>query len=175
MVEFDRLLIEEFVDVRIAAIGIGAALDDESSEAGGGVAEGAAAALDDVLEFLLAPFFQKGRALDGSQPGADADLTEVVEHGLADIRIGGVAVVFASVEAVGMPRLCKQLPGLGRLVDRGGRLPKEFEAVRNQAAGQLRVAEGQRLVDALAVDRQARGLPHPRVVPGRFRVPLIDK
>src|SRR5271169_4334026 len=37
------------------------------------------------------------------------------------------------------------------------------------------MAEGQRLIDPVAVDRQAGGPPHPLVMPRRFRVPLIRK
>src|ERR1700704_6364945 len=47
VIELDRLLPEEFVDVGVAAIGVSTILDRERREAGGGVAEGAGAALDD--------------------------------------------------------------------------------------------------------------------------------
>src|SRR5580704_19138175 len=48
-VELDRLLLEQLIDVGIAAVRIGAAPDDERREPRRRVAEGAAAALDDVL------------------------------------------------------------------------------------------------------------------------------
>src|SRR5262249_13568181 len=53
VVELRRLLREQRVDVRIAAVGIGAVLRDECLEAGRGVAEGAARALEQVLANLL--------------------------------------------------------------------------------------------------------------------------
>ena len=37
------------------------------------------------------------------------------------------------------------------------------------------MAERDGLVDALAIERQRHGLAHPRVVPGRFRIPLIGE
>ena len=39
----------------------------------------------------------------------------------------------------------------------------------------LEMAERQSLVDALAVDGQAGGEPHPLVVPWRLRVPLVGE
>src|SRR5713101_2149527 len=50
--QFDRLFLEEFVDVGVAAVGIGAVLDDKGREPRCGIAEGTAAPADDVLEFL---------------------------------------------------------------------------------------------------------------------------
>ena len=50
MVEFDRLLLVERVDVGVAAIDERAALDDIGFEPGRSVAEGAGARLDDVFE-----------------------------------------------------------------------------------------------------------------------------
>ena len=49
MVEFRGLLRTQRVDVGIAAIDVGPAFDDEGVEAGGGIAERTAAALDEVL------------------------------------------------------------------------------------------------------------------------------
>ena len=54
-VELRRLLGEQRVDLGIAAIDVGAALDDERLQPGRGIAERAGAALDEVLELLLAP------------------------------------------------------------------------------------------------------------------------
>ena len=62
------------------------------------------------------------------------------------------------------------LGGLGR------RLPEKVVAVRHdRVAGDLGVAERQRIVGALPVDRQAGGAPHPRVMPRRFWVPLVGE
>src|SRR5438034_7985391 len=75
-----------------------------------------------------------------------------------------------------MARLGEQLPGLRRVVNRRRRLPVILEDVGHERiAGQQRVTERQRLVDALAVDREARGLAHPLVMPRRFRVPLLGE
>src|SRR5262249_57707012 len=87
VVELRRLLREERVDVRIAAVGIGAVLRDECLEAGRGVAEGAAGALDQVLETLLRVSLEKSRALQRSELGADADLFAVVERSLSELGL----------------------------------------------------------------------------------------
>src|SRR6187551_3220479 len=51
-----RVLDEQLVDVGVAAVDIGAALDDEGLHARGRVAEGAAAALDQIAVLLLGIF-----------------------------------------------------------------------------------------------------------------------
>src|SRR6266436_10218620 len=66
-IQFGRLLLEQVVDLRIAAIGIGTALDDEGGETGRGVAEGAARALDDILEPLVAVRLEKSRSFARAQ------------------------------------------------------------------------------------------------------------
>src|SRR6185437_11935190 len=53
--------------------------------------------------------------------------------------------------------------------------PIHVEAFRNDAAGDLGEAERQRLVDAVAIDRKARGPAHPLVMPWRLLIPLIDE
>ena len=133
------------------------------------------AALDDVLEALLRVALEEGGALERPQLGADADRLKVVDHRLGDVGVRGVAVVLAGVEAVGMTRLGQQLLGLGRIVHRSRRLPVIFESFRDDAAGHPGMAERQRLVDGLAVDRQAGRLPHALIMPRRFRVPLIGE
>ena len=75
-----------------------------------------------------------------------------------------------------MARLGEQFFGLRRIVSRFLRLPIIFEDVGHErVAGQPRIAERQRLVDALAVDREAGGLAYPLVMPRRFRVPLLGE
>ena len=55
-----------------------------------------------------------------------------------------------------------------------GRLPEGFVTVRHdRVAGDLGIAERQRVIGAFAVDRPARSAPHPFVMPRRFRVPLV--
>src|SRR5260370_26458868 len=59
MVQLGRLLLEQLVDVGVAAVNISATLDDKGRETRRRVAEGAAAALDQVLEALVRPSLQK--------------------------------------------------------------------------------------------------------------------
>src|SRR5713226_9511132 len=146
-IELARLLLEQRVDVGIAAVDIGASLDDESFKPGGGVAERAALALDEVLEALLRIALEEGRPLERPELGPDADLLDVVEHGLGQAGVRAVAVEFAGVEALRVARFGQQSPGLRRIVWRGRRLPVVFEDVRNDAAGELGLAERQSLVD----------------------------
>src|ERR1700730_17035553 len=52
--------------------------------------------------------------------------------------------------------------------------PVEIEEVRYVGvAGELGEAESQRLIDARAIDSEARRQANPRIVPWGFRVPLI--
>src|SRR5690242_6178846 len=106
---FDRLLGEQLVDVRVAAIDISAALDDERLHARGGVAEGAAAALYDVAVLLLHVALIEGGALDRAQPEPNADLGQAIQRRLAEVGVGGVAVVLPAIEAAGETRLGQQL------------------------------------------------------------------
>ena len=79
---------------------------------------------------------------------------EIVDHRFAEVRIGAVAGIEAGVEAVGEAGFGKQLRALFRIVNRRRRLPEELEILRERAAGEVRKAECQRLVDRLAVDAQ---------------------
>ena len=75
-----------------------------------------------------------------------------------------------------MAGLGQQLLGLRHIVDRLRRLPVEFEISRDKGvAGQPAVAEGHRVIDALAVDREIDGAPRPLVMPRRFRIPLLGE
>src|SRR5712691_6564113 len=103
VVEFHRLLLKQRVDFGIAAVGIGAALDGKGFEARGSVAEGGAAAHDQVFVFLFRIALEKCGALDRPQIGPDAGLAQVVDDGLADIRESRIAVKRAGVDAFGMP------------------------------------------------------------------------
>src|SRR5215472_7801966 len=175
VVELGRLLLVELIDVGVAAIDIGAALDDKGLQPGRGVAERAAAAEDQVFELLVRIGLNNGRPFERPELEPDPHRLEIVEHRLGDIRIGRVAVELAAVEAVEMPRLGQQVFGLDRIVNRQRRLPEEVEREGDDAAGDLRVAERDRFVHALAVDRQASGAAHALVVPWRFRVPLVGE
>src|SRR5215469_5477254 len=175
-VQFDRLLLVERIDVGVAAVNKRTAFDDVGLIAGRGIAKGARAGLDHVLEGLLGVSLDEGGSLDRPQLQADADGLKVVEHRFADICVGRVAKILAGVETLGEAGLGKDLFGLFWVVDWGGRLPEEFVIVGNdRVPGDERMAEGQRLVEAFAVDREAGGAPHSLVVPRRFRIPLVGK
>ena len=168
-IELDRLLLVQFVDIGIAAVGERAAFDELGLDAGRRIAKSARSGLDDVFELLLVVFLDEGGALDGTQPGADPDRRQIVDDRLADIRVRGVAVVIAGIEAAGVTGLGEQLFRLLRIVGGGlrRRLPEKFVAVGDDGvAGHLGIAEGQRVIRALAVDREARGASHPLVMPG---------
>ena len=85
VVELDRLLLVERVDVRVAAIDKGTAFDDVGLITRRRVAKGTRAGLDDVLERLLGVSLDEGGPLDRPQFHPDADCLKVIEHGLADI------------------------------------------------------------------------------------------
>src|SRR5215469_9095306 len=174
VVELNRLLLVERIDVGVAAIDKRAALDDISLVSGRGVAKSAGNGLDDVFECLLGVSLDEGGALDRPQLHPDANCLEVIEHSLADIGVGRVAKIAAAVEALRKTRLGEDLSGLLRVIDRGRRLPEELVIVRyDRIPGDERITEGQRQVEAVAVDRQAGGPPHPLVMPRRLLVPLI--
>jgi hypothetical protein len=63
VVEFAGLLREEFVNVGIAAIGIGAALDHERGKPGRRIAEGAAGSLDDPPRILFVDVAREARSI----------------------------------------------------------------------------------------------------------------
>src|SRR4029077_16545397 len=106
VVEFDRLLREQLVDVGIAAVGVGATLDDKGFETGGSVAEGGAATHDQALVvFFLGIAFEESSALDRPQINADAGLAQIVDDSLSNIGEGGIAVERAAVDAAGGGRL----------------------------------------------------------------------
>src|SRR5687767_12211564 len=69
-VELGRLLLEQLVDVGIVAVDVGATLDDEGLQTRGGVAEGAAGTLNDVLVGLLRVALEERRPLERPQLGA---------------------------------------------------------------------------------------------------------
>ena len=118
MVELDRLLLEQLVDVGVAAIGVSAALDVERFHSGRRIAERTAAAEDDVLQAFLGIRLEERGAFERPQPALDADFGKIVQERLGDIRIGRVAEEFAGVETVGVSRFRQQFLRLGRIVYR---------------------------------------------------------
>src|SRR6185436_1583036 len=118
-IEDRPLLAYEALDVGIAAVHVGAACGDEPFDARGRRTVRSAAALDDVLELFLRVLLEEAGSLERAQPRADADGPEVVDDGLGDIAVGGVAGVVTGVEALGEAGLGQELLGLRGVV--GGR------------------------------------------------------
>src|SRR5256886_3849227 len=173
-IQLGSLILEERIDLRIAAVDIGTAGDDEGLQARRRVAKRAARRVREVLVLLVAVAGPVRGALDRPQLGPDAELLQIVRDRLLHVRVRDVQVVFAGVEAVGVARLGQELLGLRGIERIGRRLPVEIEGARNDAVRQPGVAEGDGLVDRLAVDRQVGGQTHPTVVPGGFRIPLVQ-
>src|SRR5262249_35922994 len=162
----------EPVDVGIAAIDVRASARDERLDPGGRVAEGPAAALDQPLELLLGISLEEGRALDGAELHSDADGVQVVDDGLAPVGERSIEAI-PGAAAARIPGPGEGLSRLVRVVGVSSRLPVELETRRDDAPGDLRIAQRLRLVDGLPVDREVRGEPHAPIVPRRLRVPLI--
>jgi hypothetical protein len=99
-IELGRLLLEQFVELRVAAIDIGAALGDESFDSSGGVAEGAAGVLDDILELLFAIPREESSPLQWPEFRPDADGKQIVEYRLGQVGISNIAIVIAGIKSI---------------------------------------------------------------------------
>src|SRR5207237_8870783 len=110
-------------------------------EPGGGVAEDAAEAVDDVLQLLLLIRLEERRTLERSQPGADADRLQVVDERLRVPGGRGVAPEVAGVEAARIPGLGQEPAGRGRIVGIRGRRPEELEDDGADGTGDARASE----------------------------------
>src|SRR5580704_7336301 len=73
VIELDRLLLVQLVEVGVAAVDENSALDDVSLEAGCGVAKGARTRLNDVLERLFGVPLDEGCPLDRPKFRANSD------------------------------------------------------------------------------------------------------
>src|SRR5215467_3831858 len=102
-IELSRLLLKERVNLWIGTIDVGATLCDECLKTRGGVAEGAAGPLDDVLEPLLSVPLKESGPLERPQPGADAHCLEIVDHSLREIGEHAVTEIVASIKALRIP------------------------------------------------------------------------
>src|SRR5262249_48812474 len=98
-VELDRLVLKKCVDVGIIAVDVRASLDHESLKTRGGVAEGTARSLNEVLVALLRVSLEESRPLERSELRVNAHCLEVVDHGLGYVRVRGGAGVLPAVEA----------------------------------------------------------------------------
>src|SRR5436853_3400793 len=108
-IQLGGLILEERIDLRIAAVDIGTAGDDEGLQARCRVAERAARRVREVLVFLVAVAGPVRSALDRPQLGLDAELLQIVRDRLLHVRIRDVQVVLAGIEAVGVARLGQEL------------------------------------------------------------------
>src|SRR5262249_29925216 len=99
-IEIGGLLTEESVDVGIASVHVGAAGGHEGLEPGRRIAECRARAQDEVLELLLELSFVVRRSLEGPELHANAAGLKIIDHGLGDPRMDGVARELPGVESV---------------------------------------------------------------------------
>src|SRR5215831_10633064 len=90
--------------------------------------------------------------------------------GFANIRVRAVAIKETGVETPGIACF-----SLRRIVNRGWRLPIEIEAIGDDAVGDFAIAEEQRLVHAVAIEREIGRLTHPQIVPRRLGIPLVGE
>src|SRR5436309_5258948 len=127
-VELTRLLLEQPGDVGVSPVGVGAARDREGLDPGGRVAEDAAQPVDDVLELLLLIRLEEPRPLERAKPRLDADGLKIVEDRLGVHAGPGIAPEVPGIEALGVPGLREELPGLAPSVGIERRLPVEIEA-----------------------------------------------
>jgi hypothetical protein len=105
-------------------------------------------------------------SLQRAQAHTDAKFLQVVDRDLAQIGIGGVTEIIATIETLGEAGVRQQFLGTHKIVLGGRRLPVEIEIFREHAAGQMRVTKRERLIHRFAVDRQIDGLPNALIVPG---------
>src|SRR5262252_10746138 len=140
-IELARLVLEQRVDVRIAAVGEGAARHRERFEAGRRGAEDATEPVDQVLELLLLIGLHESRSLQGSESRLDADRLQIVEDGFGVHARRRVAPEVPRVEALRVSRLREELAGFPLIVDGKRRLPVELEAGGDDAPGDLGVPE----------------------------------
>src|SRR5262245_38806493 len=80
--QLGRLFAEEPIDVGVAPVSVRAASGDERLDPRGGVAKGAAAALDEALVLLVGITSEEGRPLERAELHPDADGGEIVDDGL---------------------------------------------------------------------------------------------
>src|SRR5262245_50514384 len=175
-IKLNRLLAVKCVDIGIGSIDEYAACNHLRLKAGRGVAEGARPGLDDVFEGLFGVGLEERDALNRPELGPDADRAETIYHRLADVGVRGIAIVVSGVEPFGMTSFAQQLLCLFTIVNRRGRLPEGFEIVaNNRVSADKRMPKDERVVDAFAVNREARRTAHALIMPRRLRVPLLGK
>jgi hypothetical protein len=112
VIELDRLLLVELVEIGITPVGKNTALDNMRFEARRSVAKRPGSGLNDVLECLFGETLDECGPLDRPKLGPNADRPRVVENRLPDIRVRGVAIIISGVEAPGEARLGEELLAL---------------------------------------------------------------
>src|SRR3989449_3746098 len=174
-VELSRLLLEEVFDFGDDAVRVPAAPRRQQLDSSRRVAARARSAQHDTAELLLPPARTEGGALQRPHPRPDPDDAQVVGDGLRHGEVGRLGREVAAVEAVRVAGLDQELLGALRVV--GVRIDgdRELHRPRDDVAGDPREAELLGFVDRLPIDGEARGEPHPLVVPRRLRVPLLDE
>src|SRR5581483_4823562 len=174
-IELVRLLLVERVDVRVAAVGIGAVARNDLRHARGGVAIQRARAHADAAQLLRRDRREERRALHGPHPDADAHGAEVADDRLAEREVRRQLIELTRIEAVRIAGLGQELPAPRGIV--GVRLDgqRELEAPRHEIAGGPRGAERLRLRQRTAVDGVAGGEANAAVRPRRLRIPLIEE
>jgi hypothetical protein len=109
----------------------------------------------------------EGRALEGPQAGADADLLEEVGGRLAHGHaVNRVADHLAAVEPVRISGLGQELSRALDVMGHGRRRPEEFLALGDDAGRVPGETEVLRLVDPDPVDGEAGRAAHAHVRPG---------
>src|SRR4051812_39395624 len=170
VIDLDRLQRKKFVDVGIAAVDELAALNDKALKASRSITERAGTHLDDVLVLFVGPSLEERSPFQWPQPDVDTYVAQVVQDGLADVRIGRVAVVESGVKSLRKSGVGEQLLRFVGVEFWRGRRPVEFEHVREDGtAGDRRDPLGQRLIDRPPIDRKCCRFPNPPVVPRGFR------
>src|SRR6266498_5841734 len=120
-----RLLVEEIINIRIAAIGVGARAEHKGLDAGGGVPQRRRGDDNDPLQLLLPPGRHEGRPLYGAYLRADANRPQIVGNHLTKGGEGWDRCHVASIKAVGIAGLSQKALGLDRVI--GIRLQRQGE------------------------------------------------
>src|SRR3989454_842046 len=174
-VELSRLLLEEVFDFGEDAVRVPAAPRRQQLDSSRRVAARARSAQHDTAELLLPPARKEGGALQRPHPRLDPDGAQVVGDGLRHGVVGRLGRELATVEAVRVAGLDQELLGALRVVGVWIDGDRELDRPRDDVAGDPGKAELLGFVDRLPIDGEARGEPHPLVVPRRLRVPLLDE
>ena len=127
------------------------------------------------FSFFSCSRLQECRPLERPHPGLDPDGQQVVEDRLGVGRWSTRRTRGRRHRSRSDSRPRRGAGAPSRRRRRGRRLPEEFEAGGDDAAGDLGEAERHRLVDGLTVDRVGGGQAHAPVVPRRARLPLVHE